>query len=86
MAGTWSLRPEHIRLNVAGEIQAEGVVQAVQYQGAATRVELKLANGEKLLVSQANSDGHAALNAPPVGQTVLASWSRAAMVPLESGG
>ena len=86
MAGTWSLRPEHIRLNVAGEIQTEGVVQAVQYQGAATRVELKLANGEKLLVSQANSDGHAALNAPPVGQTVLASWSRAAMVPLESGG
>ena len=86
MAGTWSLRPEHIRLNVAGEIQAEGVVQAVQYQGAATRVELKLANGEKLLVSQANSDGHAALNAPPVGQTVMASWSRAAMVPLESGG
>ncbi len=68
------------------EIQTEGVVQAVQYQGAATRVELKLANGEKLLVSQANSDGHAALNAPPVGQTVLASWSRAAMVPLESGG
>lgn len=54
--------------------------------GAATRVELKLANGEKLLVSRANSDGHAALNAPPVGQTVLASWSRAAMVPLESGG
>ncbi|MBG2641759.1 ABC transporter ATP-binding protein [Klebsiella michiganensis] len=86
MAGTWSLRPEHIRLNVAGEIQTEGVVQAVQYQGAATRVELKLANGEKLLVSQANSDGHAALTAPPVGQTVLASWARAAMVPLESGG
>ena len=54
--------------------------------GAATRVELKLADGEKLLVSQANVDGQAALNAPPVGQKVLASWSRAAMVPLESGG
>ena len=86
MAGSWSLRPEHIRLNAAGEIQIAGVVQAVQYQGAATRVELKLADGGKLLVSQANVDGHAALNAPPVGQTVLASWSRAAMVPLESGG
>jgi putative spermidine/putrescine transport system ATP-binding protein len=53
----WSLRPEHIRLNEAGEIQVQGVVQAVQYQGAATRFELKLANGDKLLVSQANSDG-----------------------------
>ncbi|PXW44066.1 putative spermidine/putrescine transport system ATP-binding protein [Klebsiella oxytoca] len=86
MAGAWSLRPEHIRLDAAGEIQTQAVVQAVQYQGAATRVELKLADGEKLLVSQANIDGHAALNAPPVGQTVMASWSRAAMVPLESGG
>ncbi|WP_142501911.1 ABC transporter ATP-binding protein [Klebsiella sp. 2680] len=85
MPGMWSLRPEHIRLNVAGEVQIEGVVQAVQYQGAATRVELKLPGGEKLLVSQANSDGGSALNAPPVGQTVLASWSRESMVPLESG-
>jgi putative spermidine/putrescine transport system permease protein len=33
------------------------VVQAVQYQGAATRFELKLADGEKLLVSQANLSG-----------------------------
>ncbi|RYA68089.1 polyamine ABC transporter ATP-binding protein [Enterobacter cloacae complex sp. 2DZ2F16B1] len=86
MTGAWSLRPEHIRLNAGGEVQIQGIVQAVQYMGAATRVELKLADGEKLLVSQANVDGQAALNAPPVGQQVLASWSRAAMVPLESGG
>jgi putative spermidine/putrescine transport system ATP-binding protein len=66
-------------------VQVQGVVQAVQYQGAATRIELKLANGEKLLVSQANSDGGMAASAPQVGQTVLASWSRAAMVPLERG-
>jgi putative spermidine/putrescine transport system ATP-binding protein len=50
----WSLRPEHIRLNEGGEVQVQGVVQAVQYQGAATRIELKLADGDKLLVSQAN--------------------------------
>lgn len=86
MTGGWSLRPEHIRLNAGGEVQIQGIVQAVQYMGATTRVELKLADGEKLLVSQANVDGQAALNAPPVGQQVLASWSRAAMVPLESGG
>jgi putative spermidine/putrescine transport system ATP-binding protein len=29
----WSLRPEHIRLNSGGEVQVQGVVQAVQYQG-----------------------------------------------------
>lgn len=86
MQGMYSLRPEHIRLNEAGEVQVQGVVQAVQYQGAATRFELKLPGGEKLLVSQANlSDAHL----PPLlqpGQTVQAAWSRAAMVPLTSEG
>jgi putative spermidine/putrescine transport system ATP-binding protein len=42
----FSLRPEHIRLKGRGEVQVQGVVQAVQYQGAATRFELKLADGE----------------------------------------
>ncbi|HCR57711.1 MAG TPA: polyamine ABC transporter ATP-binding protein, partial [Raoultella sp.] len=56
------------------------------YQGAATRIELKLAEGGRLLVSQANSDGAAALSAPQAGQRVLASWSRAAMVSLDNGG
>ena len=82
MAGTWSLRPEHIRLNVAGEIQTEGVVQAVQYQGAATRFELKLAGGEKLLVSQANLTGEMLPSTLSPGQQVMASWSRDVMVPL----
>jgi putative spermidine/putrescine transport system ATP-binding protein len=86
MRGVWSLRPEHIRLDSGGEVQVQGVVQAVQYQGAATRIELKLANGDKLLVSQANSDGGMVSSAPQTGQTVLASWSRSAMVPLEQGG
>ena len=37
--------------------QANGAIQAVQYQGAATRFELKLNGGENLLVSQANMTG-----------------------------
>ncbi|MFK3703496.1 ABC transporter ATP-binding protein [Klebsiella sp. NPDC088457] len=86
MPGVWSLRPEHIRLDGGGEVQVQGVVQAVQYQGAATRIELKLKDGDKLLVSQANIDDGAVFSAPQAGQTVLASWSRAAMVPLDSGG
>lgn len=34
LQGMFSLRPEHIRLNdMVGEVQARGVIQAVQYQG-----------------------------------------------------
>ena len=82
MDGMYSLRPEHIRLNESGEVQVQGVVQAVQYQGAATRFELRLANGAKLLVSQANLSGIHVPSAVEPGQQVLASWSREAMVPL----
>ncbi|MDK9356401.1 ABC transporter ATP-binding protein [Lelliottia sp. V106_10] len=82
MEGIYSLRPEHIRLNESGDVQVQGVVQAVQYQGAATRFELRLADGAKLLVSQANLSGaNIPLDVAP-GQQVLASWSREAMVPL----
>jgi putative spermidine/putrescine transport system permease protein len=56
------------------------VVQAVQYQGAATRFELKLADGEKLLVSQANLSGATVPAGVEPGQQVMASWSREAMV------
>lgn len=86
MAGSWSLRPEHVRLQGGGEVQVQGVVQAVQFQGAATRIELRLADGDKLLVSQANIDGAAAASVPRTGEIVQASWSRSAMTPLESGG
>lgn len=85
MSGEWSLRPEHIRLNTPGEIQARGVVQSVQYQGAATRFELLLEGGGKLLVSEANVSTGLTPGRPQTGQTVLASWARDAMVPLDGG-
>ncbi|TXU82631.1 ABC transporter ATP-binding protein [Klebsiella aerogenes] len=86
LSGAWSLRPEHIRLNSGGDIQVQGTVQAVQFQGASTRIELKLAAGDKLLVSQANVDGGAAVGTSQLGQQVSAGWSRSAMVSLENGG
>lgn len=86
LSGAWSLRPEHIRLNSGGDIQVQGTVQAVQFQGASTRIELKLAAGDKLLVSQTNVDGGAAVGTPQLGQQVMACWSRSAMVSLENGG
>lgn len=85
MSGDWSLRPEHIRLNTPGEIQARGVVLSVQYQGAATRFELLLEGGGKLLVSEANVSTGLTPGGPQTGQTVLASWARDAMVPLDGG-
>ncbi|MGS6554832.1 ABC transporter ATP-binding protein, partial [Escherichia coli] len=77
-----ALRPEHIRLNTPGELQANGTIQAVQYQGAATRFELKLNGGEKLLVSQANMTGEELPATLTPGQQVMVSWSRDVMVPL----
>ena len=68
--------------DAGGEVQARGVIQAVQYQGAATRFELKLAGGEKLLVSQANLTGEMLPSTLSPGQQVMASWSRDVMVPL----
>lgn len=82
MEGAYSLRPEHIRLNQSGDVQVQGCVQAVQYQGAATRLELKLDNGAKLLVSQANVSDASSLNGVAPGQVVMASWSREAMIRL----
>ncbi len=86
MPGSWSLRPEHVR--PAGRRRGSGSGRSAggTVSGAATRIELRLAEGDKLLVSQANIDGAAAASAPRMGQTVLASWSRSAMTPLESGG
>lgn len=85
MEGSWALRPEHIRLNEGGEVQAKGRVQAVQYQGAATRYELLLESGGKLLVSQANFSAGLNADGPTVGNTVLVSWARDAMVALDGG-
>ena len=86
MEGIFSLRPEHIRLNEQGDVQVQGVVQAVQYQGAATRLELKLADGAKLLVSQANFSDASPLSGIAPGQAVMASWSRDAMIRLHEEG
>ncbi|EFD5476230.1 TOBE domain-containing protein [Escherichia coli] len=64
------------------EMVSLGTIQAVQYQGAATRFELKLSGGEKLLVSQANVTGEDLPNTLTPGQQVMVSWSRDVMVPL----
>lgn len=85
MSGDWALRPEHIRLNEGGDVQVKGRVQAVQYQGAATRYELLLESGDRLLVSRGNFASGPDIDGPAVGHEVLASWPRDAMVALNGG-
>ncbi len=84
---TFSIRPEHIRLLEHGgaaqdEIQVQGTLQEIHYQGAATRYEIALNGGEKLLVSQANPQWIAEGQQRQIGQPIVACWPRAAMVPL----
>jgi putative spermidine/putrescine transport system ATP-binding protein len=86
-SATFSIRPEHIRLldqsgATQGEVQVQGTLQDIHYQGAATRYEIALSSGEKLLVSQANPQWQAVAQQRLIGQPVTACWAREAMVPL----
>ncbi|KEA51001.1 MULTISPECIES: ABC transporter ATP-binding protein [Mangrovibacter] len=79
--GSFALRPEYIQLDNQGAFQTQGTVREVQYFGAATRLDVQLANGEHLLVSQTNTLGSDSGLYQP-GQQVALSWPEAAMVPL----
>ncbi|MBM5458363.1 ABC transporter ATP-binding protein [Pseudomonas sp. P66] len=83
----FSIRPEHIRLGeqaTAGdEIQVSGLLHDVQYQGSATRYELKLDNGQLLNVSQANNQWQEQAAPWQPGQRLQARWSREAMTSLQ---
>lgn len=83
--GAFSIRPEHIRLGgpaMADQVRLEGILQDVQYQGSATRYELRLNNGQLLNVSQANQDWQPDTAALQPGQRLTLAWPRGAMVPL----
>ncbi len=87
----FSIRPEHIRFadgaaQDAGLVQVNGLLQDIQYQGAATRYEIRLENGQLLNLSQANNQWQAATAPRQPGQPVTACWAREAMVPLQDLG
>ena len=84
-AQPFSIRPEHIRLGDAAasdQVQISGVLHDIQYQGSATRYELKLDNGQLLNVSQANNQWQAEAAQLQPGQRLAAHWAREAMTPL----
>jgi putative spermidine/putrescine transport system ATP-binding protein len=82
-----SIRPEHTRLSAgealgSDEVEISGLLHDIQYQGASTRFEIQLDNGQNFCVSQANNQWQ--LGEAPVqpGQRVSARWARGAMVGL----
>ncbi|MBM7059912.1 ABC transporter ATP-binding protein [Pseudomonas sp. UL073] len=82
----FSIRPEHIRFGDGAQgdhVQIAGLLHDIQYQGAATRYEIRLDNGQTLAVSQANNQWqHGSANQFETGQQVIAHWPREAMVAL----
>ncbi|TDF78320.1 ABC transporter ATP-binding protein [Pseudomonas sp. H9] len=83
----FSIRPEHILLGehdaASGDVQVSGLLHDIQYQGSATRYELKLDNGQLLSVSQANNQWQAQATPWQTGQRLQARWAREAMTPLQ---
>jgi putative spermidine/putrescine transport system ATP-binding protein len=87
LPGAYSIRPEHTHLAFdeilpSDEVQIHGVLHDIQYQGAATRYELRLENGQSFSVSQANNQWQAAEHQVHNGQRLTVRWPRAAMVSL----
>ncbi|MFP1728187.1 ABC transporter ATP-binding protein [Lonsdalea quercina] len=85
-----AVRPEHIRL-LESAPDAEGIcvsaqIKDIHYQGAATRYELMLETGERLLVSETNHQRISTLPAWTIGQPLIACWARSAMVALQEVG
>ena len=85
-AQPFSIRPEHVRFAEgplgAGEVEVSGLLHDIQYQGSATRYELKLENGQALNISQANNQWLDISSGHQVGQSITARWAREAMTPL----
>ncbi|MBK5435573.1 ABC transporter ATP-binding protein [Pseudomonas sp. TH32] len=82
----FSIRPEHVRFAEgplgSGEVEVSGLLHDIQYQGSATRYELKLENGQALNISQANNQWLDTTAGHQVGQSLTARWAREAMTPL----
>ncbi|MDY0835452.1 ABC transporter ATP-binding protein [Pseudomonas sp. SED1] len=82
----FSIRPEHVRFAEgplgSGEVEVSGLLHDIQYQGSATRYELKLENGQALNISQANNQWLDTTAGHQIGQSITARWAREAMTPL----
>ena len=85
----FAIRPEHVRLGdgtalASNEVEVSGLLQDIQYQGAFTRFEITLENGQNFTVSRANDQSQPSAALPQPGHRVTARWPRAAMVALRA--
>ncbi|NWB89708.1 ABC transporter ATP-binding protein [Pseudomonas agarici] len=84
----FSIRPEHVRFAEgpaqAHEVEVSGLLHDIQYQGSATRYELKLENGQTLNISQANTQWPDTRFQHQTGQRITARWAQEAMTVLAS--
>ena len=82
----FSIRPEHIRFasgaRNGSDVEISGLLHDIQYQGSATRYELKLDNGQTLNISKANNQWLDTSAQHQTGQRISARWAREAMTPL----
>lgn len=90
LAGSRSIRPEHIRLTPQPQadssiVQVSAILKDIHFQGAATRYELALDGGERLFVSEPNNLAASLQTHFQTGQPVVACWNRDAMVVLLEG-
>ncbi|KIH85173.1 ABC transporter ATP-binding protein [Pseudomonas batumici] len=83
-----SIRPEHVRFAdgpvQSHEVEISGLLHDIQYQGSATRYELKLDNGQTLNISQPNTQWLDTSAGHQAGQRITARWARQAMTVLAS--
>ena len=92
MAGTYTVRPEKIRMLAAGEepggddVVAEGRVASVVYLGSATRYHVDLAAGGELVVTQQNLSTSSRDALERRGQAVRLVWKRQHVLALRRSG
>lgn len=70
--GTFSIRPEKIKIGSAFDRKASGIVTQVQFIGSFTRVDIELSQGDRLTLLKEN-DGTNESN-PILGSTLNISW------------
>ena len=68
------------------EIEIQGLLHDIQYQGSATRYELKLDNGQTLNLSQANTQWVDNATQYQTGQQLTVRWARETMIALNDTG
>ena len=80
----FALRPERIEVEplAATDFAVEGRIEDCRYHGAATRLDVVLDDGQRLIVDRGNTGGE---RRPEVGGRIRLGWPASAIQPLQDG-